>query len=375
MAPTEILAEQHYYYFRRLLSPRGYRIDLLKGSLSAKDRKPIYERLKNGKTQIAIGTHALVQESVEFRNLSLVIIDEQHRFGVLQRNVLREKGNRADVLVMTATPIPRSLALTLYGDLEVSVISQMPPGRKPIRTVWYEDRARRKALDAVRQTVAAGRQVYIVYPLVEESEKSDLRAATEMAAYLKSKALPEIEIGLLHGRMKGEEKEEVMKAFAAGEIQVLVSTTVIEVGVDVANATLMVIEHAERFGLAQLHQLRGRVGRGSAQSDCILIGSVSNNPEAKRRLEIMCETNDGFKIAEVDLELRGPGEIFGVRQSGIPVLKFANIVRDQRALEVARVEADRFVRLLKTRPNQESRKIVNYINEKWQTPVGSTTAG
>jgi len=366
MAPTEILAEQHYFYFRRLFNPMGYRIDLLKGSLSAKEKQRVYERLCDGTTQIAIGTHALVQESVVFRDLALAVIDEQHRFGVVQRNILRQKGNRPDVLVMTATPIPRSLALTLYGDLEVSVIDQMPPGRKSIRTVWYEEKDRQKALTAIRQTVSAGHQVYVVYPLVEESEKSDLRAATEMAEYLKKKAFPEMEIGLLHGRMKSGEKEEVMMAFAAGAIQVLVSTTVIEVGVDVANATLMVIEHAERFGLAQLHQLRGRVGRGSEQSACILVGSVDKSPEAARRLEIMCETNDGFKIAEVDLELRGPGELIGLRQSGIQSFKFADIVRDRRALEVAKVEADRFIQKLHTRPDKECLRIAQYIRQKWK---------
>jgi len=370
MAPTEILAEQHYFYFRRLLSPAEYQIDLLKGGLSSKDKQSICKRLLAGVTQIAIGTHALIQESVEFKNLALVVIDEQHRFGVVQRNILREKGNHPDVLVMTATPIPRSLALTLYGDLEVSVIHQMPPGRKPIRTVWYEEKDRSKALSAIRQTVSAGHQAYVVYPLVEESEKSDLRAATEMAEYLRKEVFPDVAVGLLHGRLKSTEKEEIMTAFAAGNIQVLVSTTVIEVGVDVANATLMVIEHAERFGLAQLHQLRGRVGRGSAQSTCVLVGDVHKNPEARRRLEIMCETNDGFRIAEVDLELRGPGEMLGIRQSGIPEFKFADIARDRRALEVARVEADRFVQMLRRHPDRECRTIAQNIRQKWQDYYG-----
>jgi ATP-dependent DNA helicase RecG len=375
MAPTEILAEQHYFYFRRLLGPVGYQIDLLKGSLTPKEKRQVHERIGTGETRIAIGTHALVQEEVGFKNLSLAVIDEQHRFGVVQRNILKEKGSHPDVLVMTATPIPRSLALTLYGDLDVSVIDEMPPGRKPIETVWYEEEERRKAFDAIRRTVDAGHQVYVVYPLVEESEKSDLRAATEMAEYLQTEIFPDLEIGLLHGRMKSPDKEATMAAFAGGKIKVLVSTTVIEVGVDVANATLMVIEHAERFGLAQLHQLRGRVGRGSAQSMCILAGNVRNSPEAKRRLEIMCETNDGFRIAEVDLELRGPGEMIGTRQSGVPAFKYANLIRDRRALEVARDEANRFLEALRTRPNEECRRVALFIRQQWKDHFGLAMTG
>jgi ATP-dependent DNA helicase RecG len=375
MAPTEILAEQHYFYFRRLLQPVNYRVDLLKGSMTARDKRQAHERIRSGETQIAIGTHALVQEDVEFKSLSLAVIDEQHRFGVVQRNILKEKGNFPDVLVMTATPIPRSLALTFYGDLDVSTINQMPPGRKPVETRWYEEKDRRKAFEAIRQTVSDGHQVYVVYPLVEESEKSDLRAAVEMAEYLAEKAFPDLRIGLLHGRMKSAEKEETMQAFSTGEIQVLVSTTVIEVGVDVANASLMVIEHAERFGLAQLHQLRGRVGRGSAQSTCILVGNVSNSPEACRRLEIMCETNDGFRIAEVDLELRGPGEMIGTRQSGIPAFKYANLVRDRRALDLARVEADRFLQKLRTQPDDDCRRAALLIRQQWKEHFGLALTG
>jgi ATP-dependent DNA helicase RecG len=366
MAPTEILAEQHYFYFRRLLSPVAYAIDLIKGSLTAREKHRIQERFLEGETQIAIGTHALIQQSIEFKNLALVIIDEQHRFGVVQRNILREKGNCPDVLVMTATPIPRSLALTIYGDLDVSIIDQMPSGRKPIRTLLYEEKDRRQALEAIRHTVASGRQVYVVYPLVEESEKSDLRAATEMAEFLKKEIFPDIQVGLLHGRMKSAEKEKIMAAFATGSIHILVATTVVEVGVDVTNATLMVIEHAERFGLAQLHQLRGRVGRGSEQSTCILIGNVHKNPDARRRLEIMCGTNDGFRIAEVDLEIRGPGEIIGTRQSGVPAFKYANLIRDRQALEVARVEADRFLERLRSHPDGESRRTALSVRQKWK---------
>jgi ATP-dependent DNA helicase RecG len=375
MAPTEILAEQHFFYFRRLLGPLKYGIDLLKGSLSTKEKRQTHQRIGTGETRIVIGTHALVQEDVQFKNLALAVIDEQHRFGVVQRNILKEKGDHPDVLVMTATPIPRSLALTLYGDLDISIIDQLPPGRKPIETVWHEEKDRGKALSEIRQTVAGGHQVYVVYPLVEESEKSDLRAATEMAVYLKTKVFSDLQIGLLHGRMKSREKEETMAAFTSGEIQILVSTTVIEVGVDVPNAALMVIEHAERFGLAQLHQLRGRVGRGPAQSKCILVGDVRNNAEARRRLEIMCETNDGFRIAEVDLDLRGPGEMIGTRQSGIPAFKYANIVRDRRALEIAREEANRFLEILRSRPDAESRRAAILIRQQWKDHFGLALTG
>lgn len=375
MAPTEILAEQHYFYFLKLLDPVGYEIALLKGSLSAKEKREAHERIRSGETQIAIGTHALLQEGVKFHNLALAVIDEQHRFGVVQRSTLGEKGDSPDVLIMTATPIPRSLALTLYGDLDISVIDEMPPGRKPIETLWCENKDREKAFSAIRQAVRAGQQVYVVYPLVEESEKSDLRAATEMAKHLQNNIFPDLEVGLLHGRMKSSDKEETMLAFSNGKIQVLVSTTVIEVGVDVANATLMIIEHAERFGLAQLHQLRGRVGRGSVRSKCILIGDVRNNPEARRRLEIMCETNDGFRISEVDLELRGPGEMVGTRQSGIPAFKHANIVRDRKALEVAHVEASRFLKILHTSPDEDCRHAALLIRERWKDRFGLAMIG
>jgi ATP-dependent DNA helicase RecG len=275
---------------------------------------------------------------------------------------------------MTATPIPRSLALTIYGDLDVSIIDELPPGRKPIETLWYEEKDRRKAFDSIRQTAAAGHQVYVVYPLVEESEKSDLRAATEMAEYLRE-IFSDLQVGLLHGRMKSSEKEATMASFAAGRIHVLVSTTVIEVGVDVANATLMVIEHAERFGLAQLHQLRGRVGRGASQSVCILVGNVRNSPEARRRLEIMCETNDGFRIAEVDLELRGPGEMIGTRQSGIPAFKYANLIRDRRALEIAREEASGFLQKLHAEPDEECSRVALYIRQQWKDYFGLAMTG
>ncbi len=375
MAPTEILAEQHFYFFRRLMVPVGYRIDLVKGSLREKEKRAVHERIVSGETRIAVGTHALIQEGVEFKDLGLVIVDEQHRFGVLQRSVLKEKGGQPDMLVMTATPMPRSLALTLYGDLDVSVIDELPPGRKPIETRFCEETERKDAYHEMQRTVEEGHQVYVVYPLVEESEKSDLRAATEMAEHLQEKIFPDRRVGLLHGRMKGAEKEVVMAGFASGRIDILVSTTVIEVGVDVANATLMVVEHAERFGLAQLHQLRGRVGRGAAQSLCILVGDVRGNSEAQRRIQILCETNDGFRIAEVDLELRGPGEMIGTRQSGIPMFQYANLVRDRKALEIAREEAERFMRLLRSNPEEDCRVIAALIRSRWRDRYGLALVG
>jgi ATP-dependent DNA helicase RecG len=375
MAPTEILAEQHYFYFRRLLAPLGYGIDLLKGGQGAKERREILERVATGQTRIVVGTHALIQKGVEFRNLALAIIDEQHRFGVVQRNILREKGQQPDVLVMTATPIPRSLALTLYGDLDVSVIDELPPGRKPVLTVWHRERSRQKIYAQMRGTVEAGHQVYVVCPLVEESEKTDLRAATEMAGHLAGEVFPDLSVGLLHGRMKSAEKEVVMAEFAGGKTHVLVSTTVVEVGVDVSNAALMVIEHAERFGLSQLHQLRGRVGRGSEQSVCLLVGDPANSLEARRRLEIMCETNDGFQIAEVDLELRGPGEIAGTRQSGIPAFKFANLVRDRKALETAREEALQLVNRAGKGGDREAVAVLGRVRRRWQERWGLALIG
>jgi len=375
MAPTEILAEQHYIFMKQLFKPLGYSVDLLKGSLGMNEKKQVRERIAEGETHIAIGTHALIQSDVVFRDLALVIIDEQHRFGVAQRDALRIKGGRPDVLVMTATPIPRSLALTLYGDLDVSVIDELPPGRQPIRTGWYREENRSKVFEAIRGTIDAGRQVYIVYPLVEESEKSDLKAATETAQYLQNKVFPDIRVGLLHGRMKGPEKEAVMREFSAGSVQVLVSTTVIEVGVDVPNATLMVIEHAERFGLAQLHQLRGRIGRGPDKSTCILVGKADEKPEVRRRLGIMCETNDGFRIAEADLELRGQGDVTGTRQSGLPLFQYADIIRDRRALELARVEADRYLQLLNIRPDRECRRVASLIRQRWKERFGAVMIG
>lgn len=341
MAPTEILAEQHYLGISNLLGDHdlmGIRVDLLTGSLKSKNRRDVTERVASGQTQIVIGTHALIQENVEFRNLGLVIIDEQHRFGVMQRAALTEKGLKPDVLVMTATPIPRTLTLTVYGDLDVSIIDELPPGRKPVKTHWKQVTERRKVYAGVRSLIEQGRQAYVVCPLIEESEKLQVQAAAELAEHLQAEIFPDLKIGLLHGGMKSDEKDTVMSAFRAGQIHILVSTTVIEVGVDVRNATVMVIEDAHRFGLAQLHQLRGRVGRGDEQSYCVMI-CEGNNQDSITRMTTMASTNDGFVIAEEDLKLRGPGEFYGTKQSGMPELTIADIFRDIPILEIARKEA------------------------------------
>jgi ATP-dependent DNA helicase RecG len=336
MAPTEILAEQHYLTIRRQLAPAGYDVALLTGACAARERRSILGRLAAGRAQLVVGTHALVQQDVAFAKLGLVVVDEQHRFGVLQRAVLREKGWRPDVLVMTATPIPRTLALTVYGDLDVSVIRDLPPGRRPVTTTAMAQARRAEVHRFVRSQLEAGRQAYVVYPLVEESSKVDVRAATEMADHLAAEVFPEYRVELLHGRMRPVEKERVMRAFAAGDAHVLVSTTVVEVGIDVPNATVMVVEHAERFGLAQLHQLRGRVGRGAHQSYCLLVYQDPPGEAGEARLRALVETVDGFVIAERDLELRGPGDFFGTRQSGVPTLRSGDFVRDRDILEQAR---------------------------------------
>ena len=343
MAPTEILAEQHFLTFKRLLRRCSYRVELLSSAVKGAARREALARIASGEAQVVIGTHALIQEAVRFKALGLAVVDEQHRFGVLQREDLRKKGYDADVLVMTATPIPRTLALTAYGDLDVSVVDEKPPGRTRIRTLLRPAAQRRDVLELVRGELAQGRQAYVVYPLVEESEKlEDVKAATEAAGEWAT-ALPGVSVGLLHGRLKSAEKEEVMARFSGGELQLLVATTVIEVGVDVPNASVMVIEHAERFGLAQLHQLRGRVGRGAASSVCVLLAHGRLSEVARSRLDVMVETEDGFLIAERDLEIRGPGDFFGTRQWGIPALRVANLVRDRALLERAREEAWRLV--------------------------------
>jgi len=341
VAPTEILAEQHYLQFHRWLEQLGLRAALLSGSVSTKAKRELLEQIRSGVVHLVVGTHAVLQDSVDFHRLGLGIVDEQHRFGVLQRGVLRKKGQNPHILVMTATPIPRTLSLTLFGDLDLSVIDELPPGRTPIETRVLSESARDRAYSGIAREVSAGRQVYIVYPLVEESEKSDLLAAKEGAALLAEKVFPDLRIALLHGRMKPEEKEATMAAFKNREIDILVATTVIEVGIDVPNATVMMVEHADRFGLAQLHQLRGRVGRGAARGTCLLIRSLRCSDEGRKRLEVMAETTDGFRIAEADLEIRGPGEFLGTRQAGIPDFRVANLLRDGRILEEAREEAFR----------------------------------
>jgi ATP-dependent DNA helicase RecG len=348
MAPTEILAQQHYFSARRILENAGYRIVLLTGSLEADRKREIRRHIAQGNAQLVIGTHALLEEKVEFAKPGLVIVDEQHRFGVLQRLKLMKKSGEGsdqqnpaepDVLVMTATPIPRTLALTLYGDLEISVLDELPPGRTPIVTRRITDDRSAEVWDFVRKQVAKGHQVYVVYPVIAESEETELKAAIKMYRELSGKIFSDLKVGLLHGRLDADLKDQVMRMFQKGELQVLVATTVIEVGVDVPNATVMVIEHAERFGLAQLHQLRGRIGRGAAKSYCILMTGGKVTEEGERRLDAMVRTNDGFQIAELDLELRGPGEFFGTRQAGMPNFRVANLIRDRQLLELAKREA------------------------------------
>jgi ATP-dependent DNA helicase RecG len=334
MVPTEILAEQHYINLHRIIEDLGLEICLLTGS--KKDR-PL-NKIASGEIDIVVGTHALLQEGVKFKNLGLVVIDEQHRFGVAQRALLRKKAANPDVLVMTATPIPRTLALTLYGDLNYSIIDELPPGRRPVTTLLFDSKQKDYIYRLIREEVKKGRQVYVVYPVIEESEKTDLRSAI-IGKNAFERFFPDFKVGLLHGRMKAQEREEIMASFKEGDIDILVSTTVIEVGVDVPNATLMLIIHAERFGLSQLHQLRGRIGRGSHLSYCILVAYKPYGEEARRRLDIMVKSNDGFRIAEEDLNIRGPGEFFGTRQSGMPDLRIANIVRDAKLLEASRKEA------------------------------------
>jgi len=359
MAPTEILAEQHARNIKRLLAKTPYRVELLTGSLRAAEKRKLQLELSAGEIHACIGTQALIQESVSFKNLGLAVIDEQHRFGVMQRAGLRARGFNPDVLVMTATPIPRSLTMTIYGDLDVSVIDELPPGRTPIETRVFGEEQRSEVKELIASEVRAGRQVYVVYPLVEESEKMDLKDATQRYEYLRDKVFPKFAIGLVHGKMKSADKDEAMRRFVAGETQILVSTTVIEVGVDVPNASVMIVEHAERFGLSQLHQLRGRVGRGAEKSYCVLLTSDKKTAVAVERLGIMAQTNDGFVIAEKDLELRGPGELLGTRQSGLPEFRVANIVRDQQFLEGARKEADFY--LAKGEQSPETAKMIQRV--------------
>ncbi|HMF89363.1 MAG TPA: ATP-dependent DNA helicase RecG [Candidatus Angelobacter sp.] len=410
MAPTEILATQHYLSARRVLEPAGYRVVLLTGSQDPEVKRNTRRHIAQGGAHLVIGTHALIQEKVEFHNLGLVIVDEQHRFGVMQRFKLMKKGDvpprhanigrvgdpgvEPDTLVMTATPIPRTLALTLYGDLDTSVLDELPPGRTPITTRKVSDDRAPEVWEFVRKQVKAGRQAYVVYPVIEgtpaepmdfqldgeaasaKSGKTGLKAAIHMYDQLRKKVFPDLRVGLLHGRLEAEEKDQTMRKFQQGEIDVLVSTTVIEVGVDVANATVMVVEHAERFGLAQMHQLRGRIGRGAAKSYCVLMTGGKISPEGERRLNEMARTQDGFEIAELDLELRGPGEFFGTKQAGMPGLRVANILRDRKLLELAKIEAARIVEQKDpeiTRPDRE--RIMQHLRQHWQRRYGLVEVG
>ena len=402
MAPTEILAQQHYFSARQILENAGYRIVLLTGSLESDRKREIRRHIAQGNAQLVIGTHALLEEKIEFAKPGLVIVDEQHRFGVLQRLKLMKKSgggdssghgaaageagvtvNRqtalaaeADVLVMTATPIPRTLALTLYGDLDLSVLDQLPPGRTPVVTRRVSDERAPEVWEFVRKQVAAGHQVYVVYPVIEENEETELKAAIKMYRELSGKMFADLKVGLLHGRLDSDLKDQVMRMFQRGELQVLVATTVIEVGVDVPNATAMVIEHAERFGLAQLHQLRGRIGRGAAKSYCILMTGGKVSEDGEKRLDAMVRTSDGFQIAELDLELRGPGEFFGTRQAGMPSFRVADLIRDRQLLEAAKREAAAVM----AGPNAEisegeiSRALV-YMRSRWQHTYGLVEVG
>jgi ATP-dependent DNA helicase RecG len=347
MAPTEILAQQHAIVLRRLLEPLGLSVELAIGSLTEKQKRAVRDRLLSGQARLAVGTHALIQEGVDFAQLGLVVIDEQHRFGVLQRQALAKKGQRPHILVMTATPIPRTLTLTLYGDLDVSILDELPPGRKPITTHWKPPEKRAQVYSGALKLLNEGRQVYVVCPLVEESEKLQAKSATQLAEHIANEVYPQFRVGLLHGQMKPDEKEAVMAQFKAHQLDVLVSTTVIEVGIDVPNASVMIIEDAERFGLAQLHQLRGRVGRGEHASFCVLVADPKTE-DGRARMEVMVATRDGFRIAEEDLRLRGPGEFYGTRQSGMPELYIADIVRDLDILAETRETA---FQLVETDPN------------------------
>ncbi len=370
MAPTEILAAQHYGNIAKLLAQSRFRVDLLTGSTPGLHKHTLLAHIERGTTSLIVGTHALVQEKVKFHKLGLVVIDEQHRFGVVQRATLREKGLRPDVLLMTATPIPRTLALTDYSELDVSKIGDLPPGRKPVRT-WVKPESRRDEIyELIREQLDAGRQAYIIYPLVEESEKIDLKSATEMADHLQADIFPGYRVALLHGRMKQDAKDRVMHAFVSGHIHILVSTTVVEVGVDVPNASIMVVEHAERFGLSQLHQLRGRVGRGQWESHCILLYQSPWTDDARERLKAMSDTNDGFLIAEKDLELRGPGDFFGTRQSGLPKLRTGDLVRDREVMEDAHREARRLVEEGGLTP-----ELMEFVQKRWQDQFGLIEVG
>ncbi len=379
MAPTEILAEQHYRTLKDFLANAKVKVLLLTGGLKSKIRKENIERISQGEVDLVIGTHALIEKDVEFKKLGLIVIDEQHKFGVRQRTRLRQKGHKPqpDVLVMTATPIPRTLSLTVFGDLDVSIIDELPPGRTPVETYRVTARKQSDAYEFIRKEVKNGRQVFVVYPLVKESEKLDLKAATVEAKRLQDEVFPELKVGLLHGQMKSEEKDKTMSDFIKHKYDILVSTIVIEVGIDVPNATVMAIEHAERFGLAQLHQLRGRIGRSSHHSYCLLFGTPKS-VESRQRLKIMLETNDGFRIAEEDLRLRGPGEFFGTRQHGLPEFKIGDIINDYNILRLARDDAFKLVdesRKLKTSGTSKQQILLKRITEGFKDKLDLINTG
>lgn len=360
MAPTEILARQHYETFCKLFENTDIKVGLLTGSLKESEKKKVRQKLADGEINLIIGTHALITDKTEFKNLGLAVTDEQHRFGVAQRSKLLGKGENPHLLVMSATPIPRTLGLIIFGDLDISVIDELPPSRKPVRTVWFRSNQRDRVYSFIRSEAANGRQAYIVCPLVEEGELDDIAAAEEYAAELMLREFADIPVGLVHGQMKSDEKEKVMQKFVSGDYSILVSTTVIEVGVDVPNASVIMIENAERFGLSQLHQLRGRVGRGQFQSYCILISDKSGQP-TKERLEVMCSTNDGFKIADEDLRMRGPGDFFGERQHGLPQMAIADFA-DTKSLELSQKISDYILFTYKDIRNEELRALKGEID-------------
>ena len=372
MVPTEVLAEQHFSNIQRILARSGYRVALLTSALTRAERDQLLAEIASGEVNFVVGTHALIQQGVRFKELGLAIIDEQHRFGVLQRAELRAKGYAPDLLVMTATPIPRSLAMALYGDLDHSILNELPPGRPPVRTSLRKKEQLAEIHRLMEEQVAAGHQVYFICPMVEESEKMDLEAAVETHRFLQKGPFSHRRVALAHGKLSSAERGQAMSAFAAGEVDILVATTVVEVGVDVPNATLVVVEQAERFGLSQLHQLRGRVGRGTAPSAAVLVYHPPLTSEGERRLEAMAETNDGFAIAERDLDIRGPGDYFGTRQWGAPLFRVADVVRDRELLEVARQEAED---LLSSPRTEETDRIINHVIEAWGEKFGLATAG
>jgi len=370
MAPTELLAEQHFLSLKEVLGRSRFGLTLLTGATSAKDRRRLGENIADGSLQFVVGTHALLQEDIIFRRLGLVVIDEQHRFGVAQRAALGSKGNRPDILVMTATPIPRTLALTVYGDLDVSNIRELPPGRKSILTTVHSESARSGVYDLVRGELDKGRQAYVVCPLIEESEKLDLKAATQLLGELKAQVFPDKQVELVHGRINARERERIMQLFVTGDVDILVATTVIEVGVDVPNATVMVIEQAERFGLAQLHQLRGRVGRGRDQSFCALLHGPRMSDLARARLRALERSNDGFLIAEQDLDIRGPGDFFGTRQSGMPLFRVGNVIRDHALMDRAKRHAGEWLE-----SGEVSTEDRTMLRDKWESRFAHVGTG